>query len=440
MTETPPYPARRRAYLTVALLMLAMIVSTLDRGIIPLLTRPMKASYHLSDTQFGALQGIAFGGFYLLMGLPLGILADKIPRRYVIACGIGFFSLFSAATGFAQTYWQLFLTRMGVGSGEASLGPSAISLIGDSFPPEKIGRATSFYVMSAYIGTGLSNIIGGKLFGWLDRVEASDPTALHGFLPWQATIILIALPGFLIVPAFLLLKEPVRRSLVGRAERPGFREMWHEIRERRWMLFLLLSGLSLATVVSAAEGMWAPALFTRIYHWHEESIGVWLGSITLLAAIPGTYFGGWLIDRMTRNGTADAPIRIAMLSFIPVGILGVAMPLMPSGELAFAMFLPILFVKSIAFGCGPVAIQLAFPGHVRGQAAGLYYTTVLFFGMVIGPMLIGILTDRVFKGSDGIRYALVALTAVLVPLIIILLQMARKPFREARTGEGAATA
>ncbi len=428
LAETP-WPSKGRAWATVALLMLAMIVSTLDRGIMPLLTRPVKASYALSDTEFGALQGLAFGAFYVLMGFPLGMLADRVPRRFVVALGVGFFSVFSAATGFAQNYWQLFLARMGVGSGEASLGPSAISLIGDSFPQEKLGRATSFYVMSAYIGTGLSNIAGGKIFGWLGRAETRDPGALFGFEPWQLTIILVALPGFLIAPAFLLLKEPMRRSLAGRTGKPGFREMWREIGERRLMLLLLLGGLGLATVVSAAEGMWAPALFTRVYHWHEESIGVWLGSITLLAAIPGSYFAGWLSDRLTKGGAADAPIKIAMLSFVPVGVLGVAMPLMPTGVLAFACFLPVLFVKSIAFACGPVAIQLAFPGHVRGQVAGIYYTTVLLFGMVLGPMIIGALTDHVFTGASGIRYALVALTAVLVPVIIVLLMMARKPFR-----------
>jgi MFS family permease len=227
--------------------------------------------------------------------------------------------------------------------------------------------------------------------------------------------------------------------LAGRAEKPTTRQLLRELGDSRRFLFLLVSAAGLATVVSAAEGMWAPALFTRVYHWHEESIGVWLGSITLLAAIPGTYFAGWLIDRMTKGGTADAPIKIAIFSLVPVGVLGVAMPLMPNGVLAFASFLPVLFVKSIAFACGPVAIQLAIPGHLRGQAAGIYYTCVSLLGMVLGPMFIGFLTDHVFKGPEGIRYALVALTAVLVPVIILLFQMARQPFRELRLREEART-
>jgi MFS family permease len=325
---------------------------------------------------------------------------------------------------------------MGVGSGESSLGPSAISIIGDSFPTGKIGRATSFYVMSAYIGTGLSNIVGGKLFGWLGRLGDSDPAALHGFAPWQLTVIMVALPGFLVGPCFFLLREPARRSLKGRRESPAMRQMLRELGDCRRFLALLTGAAGLATVVSAAEGMWAPALFTRVYHWHEESIGVWLGSITLLAAVPGTYFAGWLIDRLTKGGTSDAPIKIAIYSLVPVGLLGVAMPLMPNGVLAFACFLPVLFVKSIAFACGPIAIQLAIPGHLRGQAAGIYYTSVSLLGMVLGPLLIGFMTDHIFTGPAGIRYALVALTAVLVPVIILLFQMARQPFRDLRLREG----
>ncbi len=436
MSHGLPYPSRRRAWGTLILIMLAMIVSTLDRGIIPLLIAPIKASFQLNDTQFGALNGLAFGLFYVLMGYPLGILADKISRTKVVALGVGFFSLFSLASGYAQTYGQIFLTRIGVGSGEASLGPSAISTIGDSFPPEKIGRATSFFVMSAYIGTGLSNILGGKAFGWLERLGASDTAALHGFQPWQATIMLVALPGFIIAPCFLLLKDPARRSLAGRTKKPSMREMWREVGDRRWFLFLLIGGMGLATIVSAAEGMWAPALFKRVYHWHEESIGVWLGSITILAAIPGSYFAGWLTDRLITGGSVDAPVKIAAFSMIPVGLLGVAMPLMPGPVWAFGLFLPILFVKSIAFACGPVAIQLAIPGHLKGQVAGMYYTTVNLLGMVLGPIIIGRLTDTVFTGEEGIRYALVTLTATLVPIIIFMLLSSRKPFSELRSRGG----
>ncbi len=433
MTDEPTaYPSRRRAWITLALIMLAMVVSTLDRGIIPLLTAPIKASFTLSDTQFGALNGLAFGLFYVLMGYPLGMLADKISRTKVIAIGVGFFSLFSVASGFANTYVQLFLTRMGVGSGEASLGPSAISTIGDSFPPEKIGRATSFFVMSAYIGAGLSNILGGTAFGWLERLGAGDPAALHGFQSWQVTIMLVALPGFIIAPCFLLLKDPARRSLMGRAEKPSTSEMWREVGDRRWFLFLLIGAAALSTVVSAAEGMWAPALFKRVYHWHEEQIGQWLGTITIIAAIPGSYFAGWMTDRLIKGGSLDAPVKIAALSMIPVGILGVAMPLMPGPEWAFGLFLPILFVKAVTFACPPVAIQLAIPGHLKGQVAGLYYTCVNLLGMVLGPIIIGQLTDRVFTGQDGIRYALVTLTALLVPVIIVMFLASRRPFSELR--------
>lgn len=50
-----------------------------------LLVEPIKAYFGLSATQYAALQSLAFGTFYVLGPIPLGILVDRCQRRYVIA-------------------------------------------------------------------------------------------------------------------------------------------------------------------------------------------------------------------------------------------------------------------------------------------------------------------------------------------------------------------
>ena len=44
------------------------------------------------------------------------------------------------ASGLARSYTQLFLTRIGVAVGEASLTPAGFSMLSDLFPPERLGK------------------------------------------------------------------------------------------------------------------------------------------------------------------------------------------------------------------------------------------------------------------------------------------------------------
>src|SRR3546814_9857523 len=97
----------------------------------------IKAVLRISDTGFGALQGLAFGLFYTLMAFPLGLLADRYSRRLVVMFGLIAFSAFSVFSGFARSYAQLFVARAGVGIGEATLMPSANAMIAETFRSEE---------------------------------------------------------------------------------------------------------------------------------------------------------------------------------------------------------------------------------------------------------------------------------------------------------------
>ena len=217
LKDEPAWPDARAAWVALGLLSLAAVVSLFDRVIVNLVVGPIKADFHLSDTGFAALQGIGFGLSYALLPIPIGRLADRYQRRWVIGIGIAVFSLFTLFTGLTRSFWQLLVARCGVGVGEASLTPAAYSILGDYFPQERLGLASSVYVMSALFGTGIAYITGGMLIGWLDEIYASSPTAFYGLKAWNIAFVLAAVPGLLIAPLFLLLKEPMRRGFAHNA-------------------------------------------------------------------------------------------------------------------------------------------------------------------------------------------------------------------------------
>ncbi|WP_049055643.1 MFS transporter, partial [Achromobacter xylosoxidans] len=154
---------KRYAYewYVVLICMLAYIFSFVDRQILALMIEPIKRDLQLSDTQFSLLHGLAFSLFYAFMGIPIALLADRYSRPRIIAIGVAFWSLATAACGLSKNFGQMFLARIGVGVGEAALSPATYSMLSDMFPRHKLGRAVGIYSIGSFIGGGLAFLIGG---------------------------------------------------------------------------------------------------------------------------------------------------------------------------------------------------------------------------------------------------------------------------------------
>src|SRR5262245_37061055 len=191
----------RYAWYVAIVLMLCNTLSFIDRQILGLLVTPIKAELGISDTSIGLLQGLAFGIFYTLLGIPMGRIVDNGNRRNLVAAGIFCWSLMTALCATARGFWTLFAARMGVGVGEATLSPSAFSLLSDYFPKERLGTALSVFSMGIFVGSGLALIIGGLVIGAVGS--------------WRLTFLIVGLPGLLATLLVFTLKEPLRKNLLG---------------------------------------------------------------------------------------------------------------------------------------------------------------------------------------------------------------------------------
>src|ERR1700688_1292291 len=234
----------RYAWYVVFILMVCYALSFVDRQILSLLVGPMKHDLAISDTRIGLLQGIAFAAFYSLMGLPLGRLADTRNRRNVIVVGIVLWSFLTGACSAARSFWSLFLARMGVGVGEATLSPSAFSLISDYFPKEKLGGALSVYSMGIFIVSGLALMAGGSVVDAVTRMPAVPLPLLGSVAPWRLTFLIVGAPGLAIALLLFTVREPIRRQLLRASDGTPVRLQFHEVvveLRRRWQSFLGIS-------------------------------------------------------------------------------------------------------------------------------------------------------------------------------------------------------
>ena len=185
-------PSRARARFVLAILFVVYVFNFIDRQILSILIGPIQNELGVSDTAMGLLSGFTFAIFYTLAGIPIARISDRGSRSGVIAVSLGLWSLMTAATGFAQSFWQLALARIGVGVGEAGGSPPSHSLLSDYFPPERRATALALYANGIYVGAGLAYLLGGWVVTHFD---------------WRTAYFAIGLAG---LPLALLVRATVR--------------------------------------------------------------------------------------------------------------------------------------------------------------------------------------------------------------------------------------
>lgn len=410
------YPTLGRAYGVIAILWLITVFSQLDRQLPALLVGPMKASLDMSDTQFSLVQGYAFAIAYTLMGLPLGALVDRTNRRNLIIVGLGFWSVMTLLSGFAQSFGQLVFTRIGVGVGEAVLAPAAYSIIADYVAPERRGRALGLYYVSLAVGAGASLILGGMILGMLPEQGLVLPV-LGTVQAWQATFLLAGLPGLPLMAVMLLVREPVRRETI-RRERATIGKFLRYVRDHLGAVGRVITVTTLMSVVGYGAFAWAPAHFERSYGLKPSTAGPILGLIFAFTGIIAPLLGGWLGDRWQAQGRPAARFRVTAVAVTLVTPFSVIWTLMPTATQSFVLLTLFLFGLSLAQSTIPAAIQDVVPNQMRGQMVALYMLFAGLFGIGLGPTSIALVTDHVLQDEGGLRWA-IALIAIPSSLIAL---------------------
>ncbi len=231
-THAPAVPEEEGGWYrwyVLGLLVVIYTINFIDRQIITILAPYLKEDLGLTDAQIGLLYGTAFAMFYALFGIPLARLADGWSRVKTLSLGLTFWSVMTTLSGFAVNFAQLGLARLGVGIGEASGSPAAISLLGDYFPKRIRGTVLAIYTTGIYAGMGLSLIIGGYVLdlwpGWF------------GLAGWQAAFIIVGLPGIALgLIVLVTVREPVRGALDGNPH-PGDAHPFRNVLTEAAMMF-----------------------------------------------------------------------------------------------------------------------------------------------------------------------------------------------------------
>lgn len=429
----PTYPDPRYSWYVVVVLMLAYVFAFLDRQILALLVEPIKADIGVTDFQMGLLLGPAFAFFYVTLGIPVGRIADRRSRRTIIGIGVAIWSLMTAVCGFAKTFMQLLLARIGVGIGEATLQPCAASLLSDYFPREKRGRAISVYSMGLGIGAGLALVVGGQVIA---SISAGSSLAIplfgeiHG---WQIVFLVVGLPGLIVAALMFTVKEPVRRDRMivdgQEVEQLPIKDVIAYMTARRQTYGTHFLGLSIMSIIGNAYLAWLPTVFIRTWGMGIAEIALWYGLAVSVGGIIGVTLGGWLGDTLYRRGIKDGHMRVVLYGTVILIIAAVLVPLMPNPWLGLLLIVPHAIGSGMPTACGPTALMMITPNQLRAQVSAVYWFVISILGLMIGPTSVALISDLVFDGPSDLRYAL-SLVSFLVGTFIWLLVINLKHYKQ----------
>jgi len=403
-TPRAPELSRAQTHYSVGLLILVYTFAFIDRNIVNVLLQPIALEFGLSDTQLGFFGGTAFGILYATLGVPIARVADRVPRKRIIAIALAFWSAMTALQAAAVGFWTLALARIFVGVGEAGCSPPAHSMVSDMFSPEKRARALAIYAFGIPIGGSLGVLIG---------------SLMREHFGWREAFLVVGLPGLaLAVVVMLTLREPTRGYWEGggaaRASAPT---------ESAWDVLRFLGRLpsfwhlAFAGALHAFYGYGAasfnPVFFERSHQMDPSDYGWYASSIGLTAGVFGTFLGGWLGDRYGARDVRSYPAVPGIGSVVTVPVV-FAVYLAPSAELALLIW----FVSAVASGLylGPTfaMTQAIVPPRMRAQAAAILLFVLNLIGLGLGPQFVGLLSDllKPSVGIESVRWALLGTISI----------------------------
>jgi predicted MFS family arabinose efflux permease len=372
----------KRAAYALTVLFFINTMNFFDRVIGGALGEPIRREWNLSDSALGAL-GTAFTLLYAFVGLPLGRLSDRVPRRGILAIAVFVWSALTALSGVTRNFWQLFVTRLGVGVGEAACAPAATSLIGDLFPAHKRARALSIFMMGLPIGIALSYLVGSYV--------------AHAW-GWRAAFYVAGIPGVLAAIAALFITEPVRGSkeAVERHVTPladKDQKVFRKLLSIPTMWWLIASG-ALHNFNMYALGSFLAPMVMRYHGADLRQAGLITMVVYGLSGVPGLLVGGALADRWAVKRRDGRMLVTTITTALSAPLMFLAL-MQPKGNIALFVLLGSLacMMMYVYYASVYAALQDVVAPSLRGTAMALYFFAMYVLGASLGPLATGMASD-----------------------------------------------
>ncbi len=432
-TSAPEEHSERYLWYVVAVLALASTISIIDRQIMNVMIGPIKRDLGgLSDLQVSLVIGLAFAFVYNIASFPAGRFADRANRRNIMAGGIVAWSIAGGFCGLANTYWQLFLARMGVGIGEAALGPAANSTLADLFDKARLPIAIGIVSAAPFIGQGLAGMVGGPLIDYLEATPNMEVPVLGEIYSWQMVFLLLTPPGLIIAAMLMFTREPKRR---GRSREDltaiPWSEVWRFVKSRRMFFFLVFTAYLCLSIQGWSLMIWIYEFFDRTHDWSRGRTGLIYGPIGMCVGIFASVYAGFRAGKMVAKGREDATLRLVFYGSIILIPAAGALTIVPNPWVAIALLFPVTFMMAMPPGLMMTTLQTIAPNELRGQMVAFYLIAVNFLSYTFAPSLPPLMDLLLFGEESTLGVSISVLAVFNYTVASICLGLSLKHYRQA---------
>jgi MFS family permease len=410
----------RRVHFVTLLFAVCYTLSFMDRQVLGLLVEPIKASFALSDTQIGLMQGLSFSIFYVIASIPLARLADHGHRPRIMSACVALWCLMTILAGAAANFWYLMLARIGLAASEAGLPPAAFTMMSDMNEPKHLARANAFFMLSPFVGGGIALTLGGAVYAWAQGWNLHLPGWEHPVEPWRVVFVVIGAPGMLAAAALLLIAEPRphREHLAAAKTYAAVKEF---LRGDRLIFPVFMMTIAMMALLLNASVAWIPAVLMRAHGLSAKQAGVLFGPTFMGAGVLGTLFAGWMISRQGR-GVLHRIFGYTRYCVIGAAIPALLGPLVPDHHLQLALFAITLFCTSSVLAVCMVPVLLSAPQSVCAQVIAVEGLITALAGTGVGPMLVGVVSDWLPNSPRSLAVALASVGFGAMVLAALMLQ------------------
>jgi predicted MFS family arabinose efflux permease len=381
-----------------ALLLLTALnfINYVDRNVLFAVQPLIQHEYKVDDAKMGFLT-TAFFFCYMIAAPLITPLADRFPRKWIMAIGAVIWSVATLLTAVTTNYDELLLRHLVVGIGEATFVVFAPAFLSDLFPEKMRGRVLGMFYLSLPVGAAAGYILGGYLG--------------HHY-GWRVPFLVGAAPGLLLALGLVFVREPER----------GISDHLPNTVERGTLFGLLRNkgywtvSLGMAMMTFAVGGMqvWMPTFLVRVHCIPLDTANLVFGGITVVAGTVATLFGGWLGDRLVQRTPAGYLLvsAVGMLGSIPFVVAAIYL----TGNMVFGAILIGEFLILLNTAPLNAALVNSVSASIRATAIAVNLFVIHMLGDAFSPTLIGYISDR-----TNLKNGMIAMIVAVVLSGVILL-------------------
>lgn len=376
-----------KAHYVLIVCTLLYVINYMDRQVFSVILQPMKIELGLTDVQCGLASTVSILGM-AFFSFPISYIVDRWSRRKAIGIMAIFWSVFTFSTGLARNFIGVLIQRAFVGLGQAGFVPGGTAIISASYPNERRGWAIGIFHIAIPLGAAAGVILGG---------------ILSSRMGWRAPFFFFAIPGVLLgIMAFFMKDYKTIDQPRDAGGIKGFFIALVDVLRLSTMRWYCLA-LGMAVFMTSSVLIWLPSLMIRILNISEAKAGLITGGIGL-AAIIGAPLGGFLADYWQKKNSRGR-MYIPVVTYIFGGLLLIIAIFTRFSPLGIGLAVIYGILVAMAMTATAAISQDIVPVAHKGLSMGLAIFTQYMLGGAWGPYVVGIVSDRLGGGAEGLSIA-----------------------------------